>query len=146
MRTKGSIRVAIAALIAITLVAVSVSAGSTVTRRYYGAIPEPSKGGGPYTFLNGDGVGGAHFFIPSGSTAMSVGVADDSGDTVRSDTFFVVDQYGPLVPGPRFCGSRSGIPIPPGAQGLEVRVLVKGSFACPSGGMPTTGSITVSFG
>lgn len=147
-------RLAIPLAVAATLAAASggvAGAGSSVSLRYHGGIPSgavemtPHSGptyGAP-TWMN---AGGGWFAVPASATFMSAEVVDDSRRGVAADIRFLVQQYEPLVAGPRFCDSVSGVGIPLGAQAVYVRVLTAESLQCSPPGVPTTGIISVEFG
>ncbi len=125
-------------------------AGSSASLRYHGGIPSgavemtPHSGptyGAP-TWMN---AGGGWFEVPAAVRSVDVGVVDDSGRPVAADVRFLIQQYEPLVAGPRFCSSTSGIGIPAGSQAMYVRVLTAESLGCMPPGVPTSGVISITF-
>lgn len=138
------------ALVAVALATTPASAGHQVVERYVGGSPA----GGPFLPQAGDSftlpddrpnLGGVWMLTPSWASRMDVTVTDDVSDTVAADVLFVVDEYAPLIPSRRFCGSATGLGMPAGTKALYVRVVDLGSLACDPPGIPTTGTVEVTF-
>lgn len=141
---------AVAGLAIVALAMTPALAGKRVVERYLTGTPA----GGPFLPQAGDSftlpddrpnIGGIWTRVPIGTSSLDVRVVDDISDVVAADVLFVVDEYAPLIPSRRFCGSARGLSVPAGTKALYVRVVDLGSLACDPPGIPTMGTVTVAF-
>jgi hypothetical protein len=134
---------ALALLVSLALILGPASAATKLHRHYVGGIPFSGRQLGG--LLPQGKFGGTWTLIPQSARTMSVVVTDDYARAVGADVRFVIGSYEPLVERPPFCSTSPSFRIPSGAQAVYVRVLDDASLRCKPRGLPTTGSIDITF-
>ncbi|MGH2727601.1 MAG: hypothetical protein ACRDKS_11585 [Actinomycetota bacterium] len=146
MFARRAIALSVAGLATVALAMGPATAGHKASGRYVAGTAGGASPQSPAFIMGGPNIGGVGFNVPSWAARLDFTVVDDYSDAVAADVEFVIDEYGPSVQSKRFCGAAKDIPIPAGTKALLVRLKDLASLACSPPGVPTTGTIYVTFG